>query len=71
MAFNFDIHQNIIQLYNYKNNNIVSSTFIDRALETNMGIRKAKRYGLVPKVIIISFQKYFPFITFSNLYPMI
>ena len=67
----FDIDKDIIKIYYYKNIELFYQNLIDIALEYSRCVGQYKRHYLVLKMAVAGLESHFPFMSFSNLYPIV
>lgn len=70
-TINFDIKQNVVQIYSNKIIQLLGQNLVDLALETNRNIRKFKMYNLIFKLAILGLKSGFFFVIFSNSHLMV
>ena len=70
-AFVFDVNEDVIKIYYYKNIKLLYEDLVDVALKRSWHISQSKRHHLILKMAIAGPEDRFLFIIFADLYSMI
>ena len=65
-AFVFNVDEDIIEIYYYKNVKLFCQDLVDTALERGRCIGQSKRHHLVFKILIASLEDRLPFVFLPN-----
>ena len=67
----FGIDQDIVQIYNNKDIKLLSKDLIDVALKGGRSIIKSEKHNLIFKMAVSGPKSCFPFIAFTDSYPIV
>ena len=70
-SFAFTVDEDLIEIHYHKDVKFVRQNLVNVALERGQYIGQSKRYYLVLKVAIASFESYLPFIAFLDLHSIV